>query len=361
MPAPASVRPSARRAPRWHTPLVVAVLLAAAGCSGAADTPGTPRSTQPPPAPTGTTVPAFDRGRFAAIIPLAGAGNMTVADGRLWVLDAAGTVIRVDPRTNRVVGKPLRVPADAEAIAVGERALWVTRGAPGDLAGPHKDTVTRIDPASGRTVATIRVRRAPLDVAATPGAVWVTNSSGDSVARIDPQTNRLAGRPVVTGASPQSLAVGGGSLWVANHDALTVTPIDQASGKVVAQIPVPSEPHRVAYGAGAAWVGNWHDNSVSRIDPHTNRVVGSPIPIGSHHAGNLAAGAGDLWVTSDYRANGAAEDVVVVVVVVRIDPQANRAVETIAVGGHPIDVAATQGAVWVSVANPGRLLRIAGR
>jgi hypothetical protein len=49
------------------------------------------------------------------------------------------------------------------------------------------------------------------------------------------------------------------------------------------------------------------------------------------------------------------------VVVVRIDPQANRAVETIAVGGHPIDVAATQGAVWVSVANPGRVMRIAAR
>jgi YVTN family beta-propeller protein len=210
---------------------------------------------------------------------------------------------------------------------------------------------------SGRTVATIRVRRAPLDLVVTPGAVWVTNSGagGDRVARINPRTNRVAGRPVRTGASPQSLAVGGGSLWVANHDAATVTRIDLASGKVVADIPVPSEPHRVAYGAGAAWVGLWHDNSVSRIDPATNRVVGSPIPIGFHHAGNLVVGAGDLWVTSDYRTNAAAEDVVVV----RIDPQANRAVETIAVGGHPIDVAATEGAVWVSVADPGTVLRIA--
>jgi hypothetical protein len=49
------------------------------------------------------------------------------------------------------------------------------------------------------------------------------------------------------------------------------------------------------------------------------------------------------------------------VVVVRIDPQANRAVETVAVGGHPIDVEATEDAVWVSVARPGTLLRIAGR
>jgi YVTN family beta-propeller protein len=357
MAGPATLRPLPHRAPRWHRMLAVALLLAAAGCSGAADTPSSPRSTQPP-APTGPTVPAFDRGRFAAVIPLPGAGTMAVADGKLWVR-AAGAVVGIDPATNTVVGKPLRVPADAEVIAVGQGALWVAGAAPGDLATPGDDAVTRIDLATGRRVATITVGRAPLDLAVTPGAVWVPNSGGggDSVARIDPQTNRQTGRPVRTGASPQSLATGGGSLWVANHDAATVTRIDLASGKVVADIPVPSEPHRVAYGAGAAWVGNWHDNSVSRIDPATNRVVGSPIPIGSHHAGNLVVGAGSVWVTSDYRPEAAAEDVVVV----RIDPQTNRAVETIPVGGHPIDVAAAGGAVWVSVADPGRLLRIAGR
>jgi YVTN family beta-propeller protein len=356
MAGPVTLRPPPPCAARWQT-LAVAALLAAAGCSGAADTPSTPPSTQPRPTPTGSTVPAFDRSRFAAVIPVPGARSLAVAGGKVWVLGASGTVVRVDPATNTAVGKPLRVPANAEAIAVGERALWVTSVAPGDLGTPGKDTVTRIDPASGRTVATITVGRGPLDVAATPRTVWVTNSGGggDSVARIDPHTNRRAGRPVVTGASPQSLAIGGGSLWVANHDARTVTRIDTQTGKVAADIPVPFEPHRVAYGAGAAWVGNWHDNSVSRIDPATNRVVGSPIPIGPHHAGNLVAGAGSVWVTSDYRVDAAPEDVVVA----RIDPQANRAVEMIAVGGHPIDVAVTAGAVWVSVADPGRVLRIA--
>jgi YVTN family beta-propeller protein len=355
MAGPATLRPPPSCAPLWQT-LAVALLLAAAGCAGAAHTPRSPGSAQPPPTPTGTTLPVFARDRFAAVIPLPGARSMAVADGELWVLTGAGTVVRVDPESNRVVGKPLRVPVDAEAIAVGQGALWVAGVAPGDLATPGDDAVTRIDLATGHTEATITVGRAPLDLAATPGAVWVTNAGGggDGVARIDPRTNRLAGRPVRTGASPQSLATGGGSLWVANHDARTVTRIDLASGKVVADIPVPSEPHRVAYGAGAAWVGNWHDNSVSRIDPASNRVVGSPIPIGSHHAGNLVVGAGSVWVTSDYRTEGAAEDVVVV----RIDPQTNRAVETIPVGGHPIDVAATEGAIWVSVADPGRVLRI---
>jgi YVTN family beta-propeller protein len=354
MPTSAKLRPSPPGASRRYKLLVVAVVVATAACGEVADNPRTPRSTRPATA-AGTTLPAFDRGRFAAVIPVPGAATMATADGVLWV-HAADTVVRLDPATNAVVGEPLAVPADAEAIAVGGGALWVGRVGPGDLGMAGKDRVTRFDLATGRRVATIPVGRGPLDLAATRGAVWVTNSGGggDSVARIDPRTNRLAGRPVRTGASPQSLAVGGGSLWVANHNASTVSRIDQATGKVLADIAVPSEPHRVAWGAGAAWVGNWHDNSVSRIDPETNRVVGSPIPIG-FRAGNLVVGAGGVWVTSDYRVDGAPTDVVVV----RIDPRTNRAVETIAVGGHPIDVAATEGAVWVSVADPGTVLRIA--
>jgi hypothetical protein len=55
-------------APRRHKTLVVAVLPAAAAY---ADPTSTPRSMQPPTTLTGTgaTVPGFDRGRFAAVIP----------------------------------------------------------------------------------------------------------------------------------------------------------------------------------------------------------------------------------------------------------------------------------------------------
>ena len=151
MAGPTTLRPPLPCVPRWQT-LAVAMLLAVTGCSGA-DTPSSPRSTPPPSTPTGTTVPAFDRGRFAAAISLPGAGTMAVADGVLWVL-ASSTVVRIDPATNTALGKPLPVPADAEAIAVGQGALWVASVAPGDLGMPGKDRVSRIDLATGRRVAT---------------------------------------------------------------------------------------------------------------------------------------------------------------------------------------------------------------
>ena len=70
----------------------------------------------------------------------------------------------------------------------------------------------------------------------------------------------------------------------------------------------------------------------------------------------MAAGLGSVWVTSDYRGpvDAAPEDVVLV----RIDPQTNQAVETISLGGHPIDVEIAEGAVWVSIQGPNRVLRI---
>jgi DNA-binding beta-propeller fold protein YncE len=113
-------------------------------------------------------------------------------------------VVGIDPETNAAVGRPLRVPVNAEAIAVGQGTLWAASVGPWDLGRAGEDQVTRIDLATGRSVATITVGRAPLDLAVTPGAVWVTNSGGggDSVARIDPATNRLAGRRVTTSAGP---------------------------------------------------------------------------------------------------------------------------------------------------------------
>jgi len=291
------------------------------------------------------------------MLEVANPSNMTSGDGFLWI-NSGSSIIRIDPKTSQVVGDPIQAGIQAEDIAFGDGALWVTTVGSGDLgASSDTDAVSRIDPETSEVLATVKVPRGPMSVAFTPEAVWVVNfgQSGDTVIRIDPKTNQIIGDPIQTGRAPLSLAVGEESVWVANHDAHTVTRIDATTGQVIANITVPSEPHRVAFGEGAVWVANWHINSVTRIDPQTNQVVGEPIPIG-FHAGNMAAGRGSVWVTSDYRSpvDAAPEDVVLV----RIDPQTNQAVETIPLGGHPIDVEIAGDAVWVSIQGPNKVLRI---
>jgi YVTN family beta-propeller protein len=331
----------------WRTASVVVA-------STSSPLPATPR---PIATAASANVGTLDQNRIAATIPLGSPSSLAVGDGLIWVL-ASGSVLRIDPHTSQAVGKAIPVDAQAWAIALGEGALWVTTVGWGDLGVPNDtDAVSRIDPESGEVVARIKVSRGPLSLAVTPGTIWVVNfgAAGHAVTRIDAKTNQIVGEPIMTGDAPISLAVGDGSVWVANHDSGSVTRIDITTHKVVATIPVPDAPHRIAYGAGAVWVANWHVNSVSRIDPKANQVVGEPIPTG-FRAGNMAVGQGSVWVTSDYRGplDARPEDVVVV----RIDVQTNQAIETIPVGGHPMDVAITEDAVWVSIQGPDRVIRI---
>lgn len=311
-------------------------------------------STMTPGVTPGT--PTSNQDRIATVIDIANPSNMTVGDGFLWII-AGSSIVKVDPKTSQIVGDPIPVP-QPEDIAFGDGTLWVTTVGSGDLGVPSDtDAVSHIDPETGNVLSTVKVDRGPVSLAFTPEVVWIVNfgMDGDTVIRIDPKTGQISGAPIQTGRAPLSLALGDGSLWVANHDAHTVTRIDLASNQVVANISVPSEPHRVAFGEGAVWVANWHINSVSRIDPQKNQIVGEPIPIG-FHAGNMVAGLGSVWVTSDYRGpmDGAPEDVVLI----RIDPATNQAVETIPLGGHPIDVEIAGDAVWVSIQGPNKILRI---
>jgi virginiamycin B lyase len=289
---------------------------------------------------------------------------MAVENGYLWVI-AGDSVVRIDPQTNQVVGKPIPVTipeeSNLEAITVSQDAVWVSMVGWGDIDRRNSiDSVLRVDPQTGETLATIQVRRGPMSLVYTPGIVWVVNFglSARTVSRIDSKTSQLMDEPVTTGYAPYGMTVGDGSVWVVNHDDGTLTRIDPETNQVITNIPLPAEPHRVAFGEGAAWVGNWHDNSISRVDPQTNQVVGEPIPIG-YHAGNIAAGYGNVWVTSDYRGVDAfPAPFPEHVVLVRIDPKTNKVVNTIPLGGHPVDVEVTEDAVWVSVQNPDLVLRI---
>ena len=304
-----------------------------------------------------TQAPSPEPNLIAATIQVTSPSNMTFANGLLWVITGS-SIVRIDPKTNQVVGEPISPGVQAEDIAIGAGTLWVTTVGPGDLGAPSdSDEVSAIDPESGEILSTINVPRAPMSLAVTPEGIWVVifGGSGETVIRIDPETYQISGEPIETGSAPICLTVGDRSVWVANHDAHSVTRIDPVNHEAIANITLSTEPHRIAYGEGAVWVANWHVNSITRIDPQTNQVLGEPIPIG-HHAGNIALGFGSVWVTSDYRGpmDGAAEDVVLV----RIDLQTNQVVETIPLGGHPIDVEVSEEAVWVSVQGPGMVVKI---
>jgi ABC-type branched-subunit amino acid transport system substrate-binding protein/streptogramin lyase len=271
-------------------------------------------------------------------------GNVAVGEGGVWVVNTEGeSVSRIDPETKKI-DKTFKTGGVASEIAAGEGALWVGN------AGGRADTnsivsISRVDPNSGRVTRTVRLpggdsgsRSGVLPTAGLPrlavgaGAVWAINPGGDSVSRIDPQSGKLVARIDAGGVT---IAAGDEGVWLPGDDPPAVSRIDPRTNRVSERIPVSTqslwgiavgagsvwataredglvfriEPGRnpttrtidvgvgvtfVDFGAGSLWTGNYVDGRVSRIDPRTNRVT-ARTPIGSPQA--LAAGAGAAWVS----------------------------------------------------------------
>jgi peptide/nickel transport system substrate-binding protein len=90
------------------------------------------------------------------------------------------------------------------------------------------DKVVHIDPGTRAVRATIPVGSAPTGVALGAGSVWVANSGDGTVTRIDPSTDKPLAT-ITVGGSPQAIAVAGGRAWV------TVAPRTIPAGRLAAR------------------------------------------------------------------------------------------------------------------------------
>jgi YVTN family beta-propeller protein len=96
--------------------------------------------------------------------------------------------------------------------------------------------------------------------------VWVTNSGGTTVSRINTATNAVTS--ITVGSNPYSVAVSpdGSSVWVANNGGTTVSRINTTTNAVTS-ITVGSNPYNIAVSpdGSSVWVTNYGSGTVSRI------------------------------------------------------------------------------------------------
>jgi DNA-binding SARP family transcriptional activator/DNA-binding beta-propeller fold protein YncE len=171
----------------------------------------------------------------------------------------------------------------------------------------------------------------------------------DSVAVIDPQRSRVVGH-VLVGRRPVAVAIGHGSVWVANADDGTVSRIDQERHEVIRTIGIGAPTIDLAVANDAVWVANGSDGTVSRIDPSADAVVETIDLRGSSElAWNptyaVAADDDSVWIAAGPHH------------VHRIDPTTNEPFAIIDVGHAPVGVAVGEEALWV-VTFAERALRI---
>jgi branched-chain amino acid transport system substrate-binding protein len=221
----------------------------------------------------------------------------------VWVIDGKNGLLRkIDPAYG--VAGSVRVAApnpaydvsresfDSTSVAAGAGSVWVTTGT---------RRLVRVDPRTSRVVDRIDLRSPLNGVAAGADAVWAISGASATAIRLDGRgrvTVRIpiVSRPGFESPYPLMVRLGEGFVWVLNANTATVTKIDPEQRTVSATIPIGIDrgPARLAVGAGAAWVANG-DGTLSRIDPSSNAVT--TIRVG-HRLKDVAVGGGNAWVTT---------------------------------------------------------------
>jgi hypothetical protein len=151
--------------------------------------------------------------RVAAQVLLDGLPDAVgVGPSGVWVRGAAGPVWRIDPASNKVVATvtvPHGLSGTRGSVLVGHDAVWVS--------DPASRTVVRIDPRSNRVVGRSEVGGSPL--AATADGTVVA-ASGGRVLGLRHGTVHGAQVKGLNGDYATSLAVVADTIWVAETDTL---------------------------------------------------------------------------------------------------------------------------------------------
>ena len=166
------------------------------------------------------------------------------------------------------------------------------------------------------------------------GAIWVVNSAGDDVSRVDLRSKSVQTIPV--GASPSGIAVCRGGVWVANHNGATVSWISPQTNTQVRLIQVGAGPTAVACGFGSVWVTNADDRTVTRINANTGDANKKAIRTNAVGA-DITVGGGLVWVTDEATRN-----------IYGLDPARNAVTEKATVGAGPTGIAYADGSLWVA-------------
>lgn len=213
-----------------------------------------------------------------------------VTRNAIWITSGnVDHVVRIDPATNRT-GVVVTVHKPCSGLAVGFESLWVPSC--GDK------TLVRLDQVTGALRATIQAGPANDEGGITTGAgsVWLVTSSKGELTRIDAATNKVIARIKIPAGSFNPLFADG-SLWVSANASNALIRIDPATNKVMSSTPIGPMPRFLAYGDGSIWVLNQGDGTVSRVDAKTGKLV-TTIAVGiPGHGGEIAFGAGSAWAT----------------------------------------------------------------
>jgi streptogramin lyase len=187
-------------------------------------------------------------GKPIPIFPMA-QGHIAVAQGSLWITNdnhgRFGRLYRIDPTTRKVVSV-VRVPNDPASVVFGSGSLWVGESDTG--------TVVRVNPKTNAIDGKpINVGGALLTLAAAGDRVWAANSYSGRLVTINARTATVvASRPL---AGVSGIAASRGTVWTTFFRKGELAAFDAASGRqTLAPLRIRGGAEWVDAVAGYLWV-----------------------------------------------------------------------------------------------------------
>ena len=202
-----------------------------------------------------------------------------------------GALTLVDASTHRTVSKVSLGPASKHGITASDvtfsgSSAWVLTGG--------EQRLVRVDLNTHKVVKTISLPSIPGSrLAVGAGSIWLTESAGPELWRIDARTGKML-KPFTVQGQGAGIAFGAGSVWLTRDT--YVTRVDPRNGRVLARILFPFAPTWLAYGDGAVWAASGSFGYVGKIDPAVNRISKTQRLHG--WLSDLAIGGGFVWATT---------------------------------------------------------------
>jgi serine/threonine protein kinase/DNA-binding beta-propeller fold protein YncE len=277
----------------------------------------------------------------AVVAALAAAGVFSGGDEEPPADDAAdGTEQTPPPRTPPKVAATIRAGNGPDGIAVDGNTVWVSNSRGG--------TLTRLDTQLNSAVGNrIPVGANPDEVEAADGVVWVSNTDDGTVTRVDAGSGETT--DVAVGLGPEGLSLGEQLLWVANGDSDSVSRVDRAAATLLdPPIAVQNKPIGIFVGENTVWVTNSFSGTVTRIDSSTAEIIGTTDFI-ARNIRSVIEAFGFVWVTSAIDGG----------TVTRLDPETGEIVgRPIRLGDRPKEMAVAAGFLWVVNERSNNVMRI---
>jgi len=337
----------ARSRVRLIVPAVIAVAVIAAAVVQLLTRGGSPRppstAGQSPPPVVSAGLERLDPRTLkrAATVPVDQARSVVVFGGFVWVADPRG-VEKINPATNKIVA---HFTADwtFNVVATGDGQLWMSSGICGRAGNRQlcQTTVYRLDPKTNRAIETFRFRHGlgAGDLAVGGGSVWLADPIVGRITRIDPITGKIQASIDVENSSGsqfqanRAIAFARGALWVLQQPGNSVADIDATTNRIRDELSFPS-PTNITTDSDILWISEGAAGSVTSFNPTTGARVS--VHVGGD-AGWVAVRGGAVWVLDTESGR-----------LIRIDSGSDRVAGSVGVGSSPQAVAVDDSAVWVT-------------